>query len=284
MAEILRQKPFIENVPDPETKWLRATVVSDGVQVDRQNKIIHGYVVAQEGVFKSEGRGEFDHKSLRQIERLMKRNENGTKVRFGHPSMSDDGLGKFLGRARHPRLDSVLKDGELVEAIRADMHLDPSSFNTPAGDLGSYVLQRAESDPSSFSSSLVLKSDQEQRLDSKGRPKLAEDGTELPPLWRPTEIHASDVVDTGDAVDGFLSVEELPDGILRQGVQMLDEQFAGKDRAFVREHCQRWLDRYLSQRFGEEIVLEPEPEHEPYDPTRDPDRLRRRLRLRGILR
>jgi len=238
-----------------ETDWLRAEVTSDGVQVDRQNNVIHGYVMAQEGVFKDR-RGEFDHKSLRQIVRLSKAAPSGLKVRFGHPTLSDDGLGKFLGRAKNPRLDHVLveRDGEKVqlEAVRADLHLDPSSFETPAGNLGEYVMQRAASDPESFSSSLVLKKTDEQRLDSKGRPKLDDEGNELPALWRPIELHASDVVDTGDAVDGFLSAEGLPDHVVREATHLLDEQFSGRDREEVKRRCEAYLQRYLNWRFGAE--------------------------------
>jgi hypothetical protein len=73
------------------------------------------------------------------------------------------------------------------------------------GNLGGYVMDLAESDPDALSSSLVLQTEKVQILDEKGRPKKDDKGEDVPPVWLPTKLHASDVVDTGDAVDGFLS-------------------------------------------------------------------------------
>jgi hypothetical protein len=115
-----------------------------------------------------------------------------------------------------------------------------------------------ENDPDAISSSLVLKTDREYRINPDGTPMLDEEGNELPPLWRPTALHAADVVDTGDAVDGILSAqlsaggtaEDLPNGILWRAEQMLNKHFANKDRAFVESHLQAYLGRYIGRRFG----------------------------------
>ncbi len=210
------------------TEWLRADTEGRPVGVDRETNVIHGYVVAQQGSFKTEGRGEFDHKSLSQIVKLMRAEPEGLKVRLGHPTLSDDGLAKYIGRAKKPRLETMMSadaTGEVreFELVRADLHISDLAMNEPIGGgmpLGEYIMRRAEEDPASFSSSLVLDTDQEMRLDPKGRPKLDEQGNELPPLWRPKALHASDVVDTGDAVDAFLSPEiadRLPDAVVRRG-------------------------------------------------------------------
>lgn len=233
-------------------EWLRASAKAPPIGVDRENNIIRGYVVAQRGPFKSEGRGEFDDKSLSQIVSLMAAKSAGTKARFSHPSLSSDGIGTFLGRAKDPRLDN--------DRVRADLYLDASSFDTPNGNLGKYVLDLAESDPDALSSSLVLHTEKVSRLDGKGRPLTDDKGNELPPLWYPTAIHASDLVDTGDAVDGLLSagieIDGLSDAIVRRGVELLDRQFAGKSPEFIRERCRGWLERYLSLRFGSEASEE----------------------------
>lgn len=285
-----------------ETEWLRATAAGETIGVDRNESVIRGYIVAQEGPFSSEGRGEFDKPALRQIARLMRAAPNGLKSRFAHPSLSDNGIGKFLGRARNPRLDTisvreskgVRKDDEIT-VVRADLHLDPSSRNTPSGDLGGYVMDLAESDPDAMSSSLVLQAKKEYRLDGKGRPELDDEGNELPPLWSPTHLHASDVVDTGAAVDGFLSAEVidgLPDAVVRRGAELLDRQFPDANREEIEARCQAWLARYLAYRFGDEPCgpdyqvfrdagLLPPGDPAPYDPARDPEkeRIRRRLKL-----
>ena len=253
-------------------EWLRAGVVGRAIGVDREAKVLRGYVVALKGPFKSEGRGEFDEESLAGIVRLMRENgAAGTKSRFTHPDMSNDGLGKFLGRVKEPRLSTAIvhREGNDVElpAVRADLHFDDSAFDTPSGNLAGYVMNLADNDPDALSSSIVVKPDRVYRLDKEGRPLVDENGDELPPIWRPKEIHASDIVDTGDAVDGILSAglsaDALPLGALWRGAEMLDSVFAGQPREVVEARCRAYLDRYLNRRFGDD----------------DGQDLRRRLRL-----
>ncbi len=239
------------------------------VGVDRGARVLRGYVVAQEGPFKSEGRGQFDRESLETIVRLGNERPTGLKSRFTHPGMSSDGLGSYLGRARDFRRDG--------DRVRADLHLDPTSFQTPQGNLGSYVLDLAESDPDALSSSLVLTTEKVQILDGKGRPKLDEKGKEIPPIWRPTKLLASDIVDTGDAVDGLLSagvdVDGLPLGVLWRAHEALDRLFADQPREVVAARVLGFLDRYLHARYGP-----------PPFPDTDTDWLRRRLKLLELAR
>ena len=234
------------------------------VGVDREKAIIRGVILAQEGPFKSEGRGEFDKQSLQAIVVLTRAAPNGLKSRLAHPDESNDGIDKFLGRFKDPWIDTIAAResyGELktdvVACVRADLHLDKTALDVPVGGgkpLGVYVMDRAESDPDSLSTSLVLVPEIETRLNPDGTPQRDADGERLPPLWRPKQIHASDVVDTGDAVDGMLSTlstDELPNAVLYHAAKLMDRQFAGKNRAFVEEHCVVWLHKYLDRRFGE---------------------------------
>jgi hypothetical protein len=253
-------------------EWLRAGVVGRPVGVDRENKVLRGYVVAQAGPFKTDGRGEFDLASLAKIVELANAAPLGLKSRFTHPDMSSDGLGKFLGRSQRFSLSTAkTPDGRDVPAVRADLHFDPSASKTPHGDLADYVMSLAESDPDALSSSLVCKTDQEHRLNPDGTRQCGEDGEPLPPLWRPTRLHAADIVDTGEAVDGILSaldVDGLPLGALWRGAELLDQVFAGQPPEAVRARCLAWLDRYLARR-GERPALP------------STDSLRRRLKLLG---
>lgn len=230
------------------TQWLRADTRGRPVGIDREGHRLNGYIVAQEGIFKT-ARGEFDGKSLKAIHSLMKAQPQGLKVRFGHPTLSDDGLGKHLGRARNPRID---KDGD-TQLVRADLVFSKMAREAPAGDLESYVLGLAEDDPNAISSSLVLDVDQEYRVNKDGTLKRDENDEILPPLWRPVEVHASDIVDTGDAVDGLLSASLdaslLPDKVVREVCCHLDAQFTGRDREFVEQHMLGFVQRYLSWRF-----------------------------------
>ncbi len=250
-----------------ESTWLKASVTERPTGVDREAGeagVIFGFVVAEEGPFKSEGRGEFNLKGLKGIVKLMKANgKNGTKSRFTHPDMSNDGLGKFLGRGRLPRLDTIDRDGETVNLVRADLHFDPTAVDEPVGGgkpLGTYVMDLAESDPDALSSSLVLNVDEEVRLEKDGRPKRDEvTGEVLPPLWFPTAIHAADIVDTGDAVGALLSGEGPANAILLKAAELLDTQFAGCPRAVVEARVLSYLGRYLSRRYGEPVEEIEEP-------------------------
>ncbi len=239
-----------------EPDWLRAVSVGRPVGVDREGtgKLL-GYVVAQEGPFKSEGRGEFDRASLATIVKLGNAARGGLKSRFTHPDMSSDGLGKFLGRSQNFTLGTVRSaEGKTVQAVRADLHFDASAHETPSGDLAGYILKLAESDPDALSSSLVLQTDEEQRLEKDGTAVCGPDGEPLPPLWRPKKLHASDIVDTGEAVDGLLSAQLSADGLplrqLWQGAELLDQVFADQPREVIQVRLLAYLDRYLTRRFG----------------------------------
>jgi hypothetical protein len=252
----------------PFTDWMRADdggQLSVGVGVDRENNVLRGFVVAQEGPFKTPGRGAFDLKSLESIVTLMKKSGDlGTRSRFTHPSLSADGLGTFLGRAKSPRIDTVTVQRESgpvqLKAVRADLHFDKTALDVPVGGgkpRGVYVMDLAESDPDALSSSIVVRADREQQLDAKtNKPAVDAQGKPLPPLWRPLAIRASDIVDTGDAVDGLLSagglsIEGLSDAIVRKGSALLNEAFPDQPRDVVEARLTAWLDRYLELRYGD---------------------------------
>lgn len=227
-----------------EPAYLRASFAARPIGVDRKKNVLRGYVVAQRGVFKSE-RGQFDDTDLKTIVKLGNQGQAGLKARLAHPTLSDDGIGKFLGRARNFSLDG--------DRVRGDLHFDRTAFDTPSGNLAKYVMDLAESDPEAISSSLVLQVKEEFQLDAKGKPLHGEDGEPLPPLWRPTKLHASDIVDTGDAVDGLLSADALPDAAVRKGCELLDSVFAGQPWDVVEARCLAWLGRYREHR-GDAMV------------------------------
>lgn len=260
-----------------QPRWLSAASLARPVGVDRKAGRILGYVVAQEGPFREpDPRGEFDLLSLRRIVGLMEAKPRGTKVRFGHPGLSSDGVGTYLGRAVNPRLDAVTveRGGKAVRlrAVRADLHFSESAGgNNPNGNLREYLLGLAEEDPAALGSSLVVEPEEEVRLNGDGTPQTDQGGNRLPPLWRPRAIHASDIVDEGAAVDGLLSagvdVDALPDALQRQGWAMLDRLFAGQPRDVVEARVTAYLQRYLSARYGKAPCPPPQP---PLLPAPDP--------------
>lgn len=251
-----------------EPQYLRAGFTGRPVAVDRQANTLLGFVVAQEGAFKSEGRGRFDAESLTQIAALGNAARGGLKSRFTHPGLSSDGLGKFLGRARDFTVSTTrAADGQSVRAVRADLHFDPTASNTPNGNLSQYVMDLAESDPDALSSSLVIEPDRFVEDDKGNLVKLDpmdDPEGEEPPLWRPRKLHATDIVDVGDAVDGLLSAEQWSaamrfDTPVRLGEEFLDRFFADLPRDVVEARCRAYLDRYLTRRYGEPPPSAPTP-------------------------
>lgn len=225
-----------------KTEWLRASTRGKTIGVDRENNLIRGYVVAEKGPF-LDGRGEFNDNSLSKVVELGNSGKQGLKVRFTHPNSSNDGLGTYLGRAKEFRLD-----GDLV---RADLHFGKTARKTPRhGDLADYVMSLAEEDPDAFSSSLVLQSDKKYRRDEDGDMLRDDNGEPLPPIWIPTKLHASDVVDTGAAVKSFLSTDNAQPAEL--ATEYLDELFSGQDREYCESHLRDFATRYLTNKFGEE--------------------------------
>lgn len=165
-------------------------------KINRDENIIEGFAVVSKGM--AEGHGvEIDDTTLGQVVELGNAREQGIKSRFGHPNMSSEALGTFLGRAKRFR-----RDGDVV---RADLHIDETAFSTPNGDLGTYVLKLAESDPEAFGASIVFAGTYEQRLNPDGTAQKDDDGEELPPLARVEELYAVDAVDKPAANTGLFS-------------------------------------------------------------------------------
>jgi hypothetical protein len=240
---------------------LRASVTGRPIGVDRKANVLRGYVVAQLGPFKTPGRGEFDEEALREIVRLGNELKQGLKSRFNHAGMCDDGLGKHLGRARDLFMSEAKNaDGATVPAVRADLHFDETALAEPPGGgkpLGLYVMDLAESDPDAISSSLVIRVNREYRLNPDGTRKKDEKGEDLPPLWRPLKLRGSDIVDTGDAVDGLLAadvIDSKPFENLWNVSDFMDDVLDGMGRDEAEERVLSFVNKYLLLRFGPKLA------------------------------
>lgn len=269
-----------------EPEWLKVSAAG-AVGVDREKNVIRGAILAEEGTFKDR-RGVFDRQAIRRSVKLASEKPAGLKSRFTHPGLSSDGLGKFLGRIKNHRTDTVLREAGKDENGRAlmqerlvhrgDIHVDKTALEQgPDGGkaLGVYVMDLCESDPDALGMSLVLKPDQQPQLDKKtGKIMKDANGEDLPPLWMPLELHACDCVDDGDATHSMLSADilaGLPDAIVRQGCELLDKQFSGQEREAVKARLSAFVDRYLNLRFPVELAAEDEPTKPADEPTPEPD-------------
>ena len=224
--------------------YLRLPLVSSDhrVGVDRDARVIRGYIVAEEGETKTSGRAFFDRESLETLQRLGNESRKGLKGHFQHPSASNDGLGKFTGRSQNFRIDT--QDGRHV--LRADHYFDHTAMETPPGGgkpYGVYLMDLAESDPGAFQSSVILDPDHLKESED-------DSATNGIPVVRPNEFRGVDFVREGDATHGELFGVDLftPEG--------LDEFFEGSDRRIPTRAAQvAW--EYMSQIFpnaSEDVV------------------------------
>lgn len=114
--------------------------------------VITGFAVVTRGEALGHGLW-IDDVFVASVSEALAASDMGLKSRFTHPDMSGDGLAKGLGRT------VFSKSGGGI--TRGDLHLWKTSRESPDGDLGGYVLERAVEDPDSFGSSIVFDHDYE---------------------------------------------------------------------------------------------------------------------------
>lgn len=234
----------------PKKEFLRANIARGLDQatkgVDRKlmhekgRGVIFGYAVITKGKLNDQDMRdwEMDDISLDQVVELGNKSKIGLKSRFGHPNMSGEALGTFLGRALNFR-----RDGDI---IRADLYIDETAYKTPNGDLATYVMDLAETDPDAFGSSLVFDADFEYRIKKDGTKEQDGQGNDLPALVRFTKLYASDVVDDPAATKGmfgtfFNSSVELS----AKATEFLDKLLNNPDAV---EKVMAFLNRYRVNR------------------------------------
>jgi len=224
-------------------KFLRSGIsrgLSENGKVDREKNVIFGYAVMTKGFVKDMRGWEIDDDTLDQIVQAGNSLKMGVKARFGHPNMSSTAFGTLLGRSKNFR-----KEGNIV---RADLHLSETAFNTPSGDLGTYVLDMAENEPDMFGSSVVLTDFSfEYRLEKDGTRKKDKQGNDLPPLLRVKKISASDIVDEPAANNGMFAKQFFSESVMPSAemTEFLDKFLSSEDAV---QNVISFLTRYSSNR------------------------------------
>ncbi len=212
--------------------------------VDRAAHVIRGFSVAQIG--EASGHDQrLDAKTLEQIVALgTAAGERGMKARFTHPTDCNDGMGKFLGRAKNFRLDG--------DRVRADLHIADSAFKTPSGDLASYVMDLAEEDPQAFGASIVFDGTAEYELDESNVPKIDPvTKKKLMPVTRVTKLKAVDVVDTPAANgEGFFADDQRQ---TPAHVASALDRLPATSPAELVSRAATFLSSYSELRFGQPI-------------------------------
>lgn len=215
------------------TATLRGVAPKSGV--DRIAKRITGVKVMQMGKVNDSRPWDVDEETLSQVVQFGNAPNKGTKARFTHPSMSDDGFGKYLGRWTNFRIDG--------DSAYADLQLAESAFATPNGDLGTYVMDMAEEDPESFGVSAATS------LAGVMYTEVPE-GKTLP--LRLDGLRAVDFVDEPAATRGGLFDMTTPQGLPALTSWIVETHFADREpREVVERMCS-----FLSKHYGRDIMSE----------------------------
>jgi len=195
--------------------FLQAAPVGD---VSQEKGVIEGVSVCTVGEAKGHGVN-LDSEFVGRVEALGNEKKQGLKARFGHPNMCSTALGTFIGRFKHFRQGTTVRDGQEVETVLADLFLSNEAKDTPHGDLYSYVVGMATNEPDMFGTSIVFTPGETYVRDEEGEKvydyyevdpftgcKFAKkEYEELPIFVECTELHACDAVDDPAANDGLFS-------------------------------------------------------------------------------
>jgi hypothetical protein len=233
----------LNSVADPSL-FRTARLAELPSKVDRKANIIFGANLMQVGDL-NDGDSRpwtIDGETLRQAQRFMSQGKNGAKARFTHPNMSSDGMGSYLGRWKNVRVDGG--------TLRGDLHIADAAFTSPQGDLGTYVMDLAESDPEAFGVSLATMLDRE-NLD-KHDEKLGK--------WpmRFSDVRAGDIVDEPAATRGGMFDLTTPDlrNLPAQATALLSTYFGDASEQVVRGRIDSFLSRYFSTKKDEPMAEE----------------------------
>lgn len=228
----------LDTVADPAL-FRTARTAERPVKVDRKANIIFGANLMQVGDLNGGDARNWtvDAATLQQAHEIMGRGNNGTKARFTHPNMSADGMGSYLGRWKNQRVDGG--------TLRADLHIADAAFRSPQGDLGTYVMDLAESDPEAFGVSLATRLD-EGNLQEFSNSSDGKDGKKWP--MRFADVRAADIVDEPAATRGGLFDLTTPDlrNLPAQATALLTTYFGDAEPIVVRGRIDAFLDRYFS--------------------------------------
>lgn len=210
------------------------SVQNEALRIDRDNLRVYGSVAALANV-EALGHGLWsDQKTILTLAALGNQSRYGIRMRFGHPGMSENAMGKKVGRAFNFRVEG----DKLLHDIRLFAAADESPvLNKPV----SYILDMAEQHPEEIAESVVIQIQAMWTLDD-GRELDADEPDSFPddvitengrpvnattpfPVIRPMTFYYTDFVAEGALThDGLFSMgaDELFVGTSRHAAQMFE--------------------------------------------------------------
>lgn len=204
--------------------------------IDKEKGIIYGAKIIQLGPLNDDRPFVIDGTTLEQVTELGNASQRGVKARFTHPTMCDDGLGRHLGSWKNFRNEG--------DAVYADLHFCKASYNTPNGDLATYVMELAEEKPQDFGVSIAPTITSEMNQQYEGHVPEQDE----PILFRLEKLNACDVVGDPAATRGGLLSNDLTD-LPTQINWYLNKHFAKVEPRVVASKCLGFLNSYYGENF-----------------------------------
>jgi len=222
-------------MPKSDRRLFRAAPVEGVEGVDREKRTIYGASMISVGDLLGHSLSA-DDTTIGQVVEHANKVSRGVKVRFGHPMMSVNAEGTFLGRAKNWRVDG--------DRARADVELNDVAFreDSPSGNIGDYVLDLAESDPDAFGTSIVVDGDEEYEIDEDGNKVVDENGKTKNPMLRIKRLWAADIVDEPATGDGMFSKTVVLSSVATEQLDKLIDEPTALDT------IRSFLGRYVSYR------------------------------------
>lgn len=209
----------------------------------------------------------------------------GLKCRFTHPSLSGDGMGKFLGNLKNASLKG--------DQVFADLHFSETSHKTPDGDLAEYVMGFAEEDPDKFGSSIVFMHDRKAEEVFYAENKSEDSGDFQSPdpdnkknfyHVRLKELYGADIVDDPAANPGGLfhrgqeiaqeATQLMEYALDLEGASLPDLAQFDVDPDRVKKFFERFLDSHgleLTTKKEEEPMTDPKTSQQSQQSENKPD-------------
>ena len=213
-----------------------ALFTQPSLNVDKENGVIKGVVIVQEGIDKDNGF--FTPEFLNDLIDAGNAQTQGVKSRFGHPNMCKTTLGTFIGRYKN--FQTINEDDRYK--VVADLHLDPITQKTQVEGKGismwDYLLEMSENNPDMFGNSIHFRGYATYETQEIGDEEVTVE------IYQLESFIASDLVDSPAATDNlFKSSQDL--GVIT--TQFLDEnpqvfELIQKDSSIIHGFFKRYAN------------------------------------------
>lgn len=241
----------IASLKSSEPRWFRSSPIyaQPDLKVDAEKGLIKDVSVCSAGEAKGHG-VMLEQSFINDVVRLGNEWKQGLKCRFGHPNMSTEALGTYLGRFTNFRVEGS-------KAI-ADLQLDEVSKKAPGGDLFTYVVGMAQNNPDMFGASIEFNRDYLYFYDDKGEKVQGYSPDDRPTYITIQDLLAADIVDSPAAnEEGLFSSNQFNSKLFAvRATDFLDQN--PDIWKFVESHPDKFkpfLDKYAAYKQKQSIKM-----------------------------